>query len=161
MDARKSPGLYTPQFGGTSKKICQRPFSNRLNEGDDSRSSVFSSINSSLDQIPQLESKRNSDVNAQLQKQRKLAENTLKRASEKFTYGNTFKTPIKEDSTVNESDLMKVSGISNFNVQVSSTPRASTRDSLDVNAKQVSVETRRPSETFDELIYKLKTSGKI
>lgn len=145
--------LYTPQLAGTSKvssKMNPKPFHHRLNEA-----------NASLDLIPQLESKRQSDVNEMLQKQRELAEHTLKRASGKFT--SMFKTPAREDSTINESDILRVSGISNFghNVQVSSTPRASARDSLDINARHVAEESRRQSEMLDALIHKLKTSGML
>lgn len=150
--------LYTPQLAGvskTTKKMYQKSFQHRLEQQS-------TSANTSLDMIPQLESKRTSDVNVHLQKQRELAEITLRRASEKFPYGSMFKTPIKEDSSVNESDLMKMSGISNFgqNVQVASTPRSSVRDSLGISAREVAEETRRQSATFDELIHKLKTSGK-
>lgn len=145
--------LYTPQLAGTSKastKMNPKPFQHRLNEP-----------NASLDLIPQLESKRQSDVNEMLQKQRELAEHTLKRASGKFT--SMFKTPAREDSTINESDILRVSGISNFghNVQVSSTPRASAKDSLDINARHVAEESRRQSEMLEALIHKLKTSGML
>lgn len=150
--------LYTPQLTGgskTTKKMYQKPFQHRLTQQN-------ATVNTSLDMIPQLESKRTSDVNVHLQKQRELAEITLRRASEKFPYDSMFKTPMKEDSSVNESDLMKTSDISNFgqNVQVASTPRSSVRVSLGVSARDVVQESRRPSETFDELIHKLKTSGK-
>lgn len=161
MDTRKPSDvdrLYTPQPVSLSKtfnKMNQKPFQHRLNEA-----------NASLDFIPHLEkdpNKRASDVHKQLQEQRELAEKTLKRASGKFN--SVFRTPAREDSTVNESDLLRMSSISNFgqNVQVSSTPRNSARDSLSsvVIAKQVAQETRRQSEMFESLIHKLKTSGML
>lgn len=157
MATRKSSPvdqLYTPQLASTSKttnKMNQKPFKHRLNE-----------VDSTLDLVPQLEtkqSKRQSDVNEMLQKQRELAKNTLKRDSAKFS--SLFKTPVREDSTINESDILRVSGISNFgqNVHVSSTPRTSAKDSLDFNAREVAEESRRQSEMFEALIHKLKTSG--
>lgn len=152
--------LYTPQLVG---RTYQRPFRHRLQQNDESSIPMFSE---SLDMIPELESRGSSVGSAQLlQKQRELAEMSLKRASgiNSQPYNSLFKTPAKEDSTINESDILKVSGISNFgfNVQVASTPRDSARDSfgLDVNGMELTDETKRHSKTFEELIYKLKTSG--
>lgn len=146
--------LYTPQLAGSSKSLTrtiQHPFKHRLKQD-----------NSSLDWVPSLETKRDkriSDVNEVLLKQREMAETTLKRASSQYT--GLFKTPCREESTVNESDLMRMSDISSFgqNVHVASTPRASARDSLDVHVRQTAEESRRQSEMLEDLIHKLKTSG--
>lgn len=156
MGTRKpSPegNLYTPQLAGPSRasiRMNQKPFQHRLDEAS-----------SSLDLIPTKSNKQNSTVNEILQKQRELTENTLKGASGKYT--DLFRTPAREDSTINESDILRESGISVFgqNVHIASTPRISARDSLDVNIRQVAEETRRQSQTLEELIYKLQTSGNL
>lgn len=104
---------------------------------------------------------RISSINPELQQQRLLAQNSLRRISDNSFRNSEYtnfvsKTPGRFESTVNESDLLRQTRSSVFNPELSSTPRPSA--DIDASLEQAKATASRLSNTFQEFIHKLTTT---
>lgn len=104
---------------------------------------------------------RISGINPELQQQRLLAQNSLRRISDNSFRNSEYtnfvsKTPARFESTVNESDFLRQTRNSVFNPELSSTPRPSS--DIDASLEQAKATASTLSNTFQEFIHKLTTT---